>query len=101
VVHVSGLTGQGVQALWEVLHKYAAEIDVPATLAAFSERQVSRIADGLQHLQAAAGAAEAGMPLDAVAVDLYAAREALHGVYEHADRSAVIKQVFASFCVGK
>jgi len=101
VIHVSGLTGQGVQALWEVLHNYAAEIDVPATLAAFSERQAARISEGLQHLEAAASATTAGLPFDAVATDLYSAREAFHGVYERADRSAVIEQVFASFCVGK
>jgi tRNA U34 5-carboxymethylaminomethyl modifying GTPase MnmE/TrmE len=41
------------------------------------------------------------MPLDAAADDLYMARTALHGIYEQAERGAVIEQVFRDFCVGK
>lgn len=101
LIHVSGSTRRGVPELWHTLRSYAAELDAPSMLAAFNERQTTRIADSMQHVDDAAVALADDMPLDAVAADLYLARAALHGIYEQPDRDAVIAQVFSRFCVGK
>lgn len=98
--YVSGTSGKGVPALWKCLQAYAAGLGLPS-LAAFGERQAARIAAAHGHLTAAVAALEASLPLDAVAQDLYAAVEALQGVYEQSDRASVISQIFSSFCVGK
>jgi len=98
--YVSGLTGKGIDALWAGLKACAATQEQPS-LAAFSDRQAGRIEAAGEVLETAVQSLELGMPLDAVAQDLYRAVEELRGVYEHSDRQAVIDEVFSSFCVGK
>ena len=98
--YVSGKNGRGIDWLWQALETCAGEIAMPA-LAAFGERQAARLEQSLEHLELARETLAGELPLDAVAQDLYAAVEALRGVYEHSDRQAVIDQVFSGFCVGK
>jgi tRNA modification GTPase len=100
VLHVSGKTGRGVAELWDMLHASVESIALPA-LAAFSQRQAHCLEAGAGHLRQALIACDRGLPLDAVAQDLYQARRALHNVFEQDDRGAVIAQIFSSFCVGK
>lgn len=100
VIYVSGKTGRGIPELWELLNSSVAQIELP-TLAAFSRRQAQCLEAGAAQLRQALSACEAGLPLDAVAQDLYTARHALFGVYEQEDPTAVIEQIFSSFCVGK
>lgn len=100
VIHVSGKTGRGIAELWELLNASVAAIELPA-LAAFSQRQAHCLEQAARELQRAAESCQAGLPLDAVAQDLYSARRALFGVYEQEDPIAVIEQIFSTFCVGK
>jgi tRNA modification GTPase len=100
VYHVSGRTGQGLDTLWQGLAAIAGAIEQPA-LAAFTQRQAGQLATAQQALSAALSGLAAGMPLDAVAADLYTARRELHAAYEQEDRGAVVAQVFSRFCVGK
>ncbi|MCH7471487.1 tRNA uridine-5-carboxymethylaminomethyl(34) synthesis GTPase MnmE [bacterium] len=100
VFHVSGLTGQGVPALWEALHDLPEQL-MEGCMQSFSERQAQRIREARDLLRGGRKALAAGIPMDAVASDIAQAREALHGIYEHADRGAVIECIFSSFCVGK
>jgi tRNA modification GTPase len=100
IIHVSGKTGQGIAGLWEALHASVEAIAMPE-LAAFSQRQAQRIESAAGQLARAIDACQAGLPLDAVAQDLYSARRDLHGICEQEDTAAVIEQIFASFCVGK
>jgi len=100
VIHVSGKTGRGVAELWEMLHASVEAIELPA-LAAFSQRQAHCLERAAREIRRAAESGAAGLALDAVAQDLYSARRELHGVYEQEDPTAVIDQIFATFCVGK
>jgi tRNA modification GTPase len=99
-LHVSGKTGQGVDQLWSALAGLATELGGSVT-SAFSNRQAQQIEQALKGLISARNALSEKIPLDAIAADLYEARLALHAVFEHADRYAVIDQVFSNFCVGK
>jgi tRNA modification GTPase len=100
VVYVSGKTGRGIPELWQVIHAATADIPMPV-LAAFNQRQASCIAQANMYLRQAIDALGQGMPLDAVAQDMYQARGALAGVYQQDDRQAVIDEIFRGFCVGK
>jgi tRNA modification GTPase len=100
VIHVSGKSGQGIAGLWEALYASVEAIEMPE-LAAFSQRQAQRIESAAEQIERAIDACHAGLPLDAVAHDLYTARRELHGIYEQEDTGAVIEHIFASFCVGK
>jgi tRNA modification GTPase len=97
---VSGLTGQGVVELWRELHRRAAGGGEPV-LESFSRRQIGCIGRARELLGSAFRAVGDGVPLDAVALDIYAARGELTGVYQQDDRSTVIDQIFSGFCVGK
>lgn len=100
VCYVSGRTGRGVAELWAVLRGAAERVQMPV-LAAFGQRQAGCIAEAADHLRRALAALEGELPMDAVAQDLYAARRALQGVYEHPGRQDVLDQIFSRFCVGK
>ncbi len=100
VCYVSGKTGRGVAELWAVLWGAAGQVQMPV-LAAFGQRQAGCIAEAAGHLRRALTALEGRLPTDAVAQDLYAARRALQGVYQHPGRQEVIDQIFSRFCVGK
>lgn len=100
VFHVSGTTGQGIRELWDALQSVISSIDEPAG-ASFTRRQAGQLEQALAALGQALDALEQGLPLDAVSQDIYAARDALTGIYQHRSRQAVISSIFSSFCVGK
>jgi tRNA modification GTPase len=97
---VSGTTGRGVPELWAALSALPGQLGEPA-LDSFGARQAQAVQQAREALQRARAALGQGMPLDAAAVDLYAAADALHGVFEQHDRARVIEQIFSGFCVGK
>jgi tRNA modification GTPase len=99
-IHVSGVTGQGLAAVWVALRGVAQALDAPATLAAFNERQSAGLAEAATLLRQAQLACVT-MPLDAVAADIYSARNHLRQLYEHPDRAEVVADIFSTFCVGK
>jgi tRNA modification GTPase len=100
VVCVSGTTGQGIDALWERLTGFQPKLEA-SSLEALGSRQSEAVGNARSLLASALAAIESGTPMDAVALDIYAASEALHGSFEQADRNRVIEQVFSGFCVGK
>lgn len=99
-VHVSGLTGQGLDKLRKAIETRLSSIG-GSELSSFSKRQAGQVEQALAALTQASSALQAAMPLDAVATDLYIAKSALHGIYEHEDKESVINQIFSGFCVGK
>jgi tRNA modification GTPase len=99
-VCVSGATGRGVPELRAELQARAEALGEPA-LDALTERQAAQAAQAAAALGEARAALAAGLPLDAVAMDMYSAVAALRQVYEHPDREAVVQAVFSGFCVGK
>jgi tRNA modification GTPase len=97
---VSGLTGQGLAELRAALGAIASSVG-EGIAEAFNVRQAQAVGEAVDALAQCLAAAERGAPFDMLAADLYEARTRLHGVYEQADRSMVIDQVFSRFCVGK
>ena len=99
-IHISGITGQGLAKLRQAIEARLSNIGGSA-LASFSKRQAGQVQQALTALTQASSALEDAMPLDAVATDLYIAKSALHGIYQHEDKASVINQIFSGFCVGK
>jgi tRNA modification GTPase len=100
VLHVSGLTGRGVEALRrELVQRSCAGLEGSA--AAFNARQAQSVCQAAEALRRCLGTLGGGMPLDAVAADLHEARRRLTAVYAQPERETVIEQIFSHFCVGK
>nr|MDQ3024182.1 50S ribosome-binding GTPase [bacterium] len=100
VYAVSGLTGRGIPELWAALLESQAQLDEPA-LESLGSRQAQAVQAARDALSAAVSALQRGMPMDAAAVDIYAALDHLHGTFEQSDHSVVIERIFSGFCVGK
>ena len=100
VHYVSGLTGQGIAGLRELLSSQAGEA-LDTSLAMFNRRQLDLLGLAQSSVLSALSALEGNIPFDAVCQDLYAARQALTGIHQQDDRSEVISAIFSSFCVGK
>jgi tRNA modification GTPase len=98
---VSGLTGQGVPELREALVAQVLGRAGESARAAFTARQLGAISEASTHIREACAALSKRLPLDAVAVDIHAARTALQGIYEQQDHDAIVGQIFSRFCVGK
>jgi tRNA modification GTPase len=99
LIAVSGLTGQGIDALWQAL--LDTQPSEESALASLGARQAQAVNAARVALQSAVRALASGMPMDAASLDLYAALELLHGTFEQAERARVIEEVFSGFCVGK
>lgn len=98
---VSGLTGQGVAELRSALVSLVLDATTEPGNAAFTLRQVGALGIAKDHCREACIALSERIPLDAVAIDINAARAALQGLYEQQDRNAIVAQIFSRFCVGK
>jgi tRNA modification GTPase len=101
VYAVSGVTGQGVAELRQALVEMVLATAGESARAAFTMRQAGAIDMAMAYLREACTALSERTPLDAVAIDINAARTALRGLYEQQDRNAIIAQIFSRFCVGK
>ncbi len=97
---VSGLDGRGVAKLREQLQSHLLSLG-EAALDSFSQRQAGQIVAARDALRAACVALMSGIAMDAASMDIYRARELLHGIYEQSDRDAVVNTIFGDFCVGK
>jgi len=101
-VRISALTGEGLPTLEERLLQVAlagAETGDEAPPA--SERQRDAVARGLEAAQSALAGLGDGRPLDALALDLKAAADALGEVTGETAGEELLTLVFSSFCVGK
>jgi tRNA modification GTPase len=101
VSHVSGTTGQGVAGLRSAIVQHIAVHTTTSALGAFTARQTGLLSQCKDHCQHALVALHESFPLDGVAADLHAARQALLNIGQPPDRDAVLAQVFSRFCVGK
>jgi tRNA modification GTPase len=100
VLSVSGLDGRGIDALLARLSGHLSR-NTEAALDSFNQRQAQQLRRGLSCLEDATQALDAGVPLDAVCMDVYAARDAFFGIYEQPSRSEIVNLIFSGFCVGK
>lgn len=103
LVHVSALTGEGLEALEEAVARLvwggsaAAETEVVLTNVRH-RHAVERALTALHHCLARA---DAGLPDEILAEDLREALEALGEITGDTTREDVINDIFARFCVGK
>jgi tRNA modification GTPase len=97
---VSGRSGQGVAELWSKLQELAQTLGAQDA-ALPGDREAQALGAALSFLRAALSALAAGLPLDAVATDIYRARAALQQAWQAQDRSSVVNAIFSGFCVGK
>ena len=100
-VHTSALTGEGVNALKELLYTrgFGGE---RAEDAAFliEERHYDALRRAKEHLQAAITACDF-QPLDLIGIDVKAAWDALGEITGETATEAIITEIFEKFCVGK
>ena len=66
-----------------------------------AERHLSLARDAAASLRQAAGAIEAGAPLDVAAIDLWEALRSLREVTGEDASERVLDAIFSTFCVGK
>ncbi len=100
-VHTSALTGEGVNALKELLYTrgFGGE---RAEDAAFlvEERHYDALCRAKEYLQAAITACDF-QPLDLIGIDVKAAWDALGEITGETATEAIITEIFEKFCVGK
>ncbi|MDR3314720.1 MAG: tRNA uridine-5-carboxymethylaminomethyl(34) synthesis GTPase MnmE, partial [Oscillospiraceae bacterium] len=102
VIPFSAATGLGLEALTQAIEALLGTGDVSPWEALLStERQRGCAADALTALDAAIQAHAEGFPLDAVAVCIEDAIQALYALTGERATEAIVDEVFATFCVGK
>lgn len=74
---------------------------IPAGTYAVRQRHADALAQAAAALDAALQALEGGITLDAVALDVRAAAQALGAILGRSVDAAVLDQIFAQFCIGK
>jgi len=99
-VTANAKSGEGLEAVREFLHKLAQVEDSGARFL-LTERSGALVQRAAEALAQALEAADAGLALDAVAVDLYDAQQALAAILAAESRDMVIEEVFRRFCLGK
>lgn len=103
VVHVSAKEETGLdrleQAVQELFFGGAIESEDPTYVS--NTRHIALLERAAASLQDAIGAAEAGMPVDLLQIDIAAAWEALGEIVGEAVGESLIDQIFSQFCLGK
>ncbi len=66
-----------------------------------NERHKRALERAHEHLLAAIGSSEAGMPADFVSIDLRLAMEALGEITGESVQDSLLKEIFTNFCIGK
>ena len=103
VVRVSGLTGEGVETLKQVLLEDLGQGKVmqqEGTLVT-NFRQQERIGAALKALKRAAGAVEQGLPHEVILLDLHGALSSLNELTGETGIEDILGRIFQTFCVGK
>ena len=103
VVRVSALTGEGVEALKQLLLEDLGQgkaVEREGTLVT-NLRQQERIGEALKALKRAAGAVEQEMPHEVILLDLHRALSALSELTGETGVEDILGRIFETFCVGK
>ena len=96
-IGVSGLTGEGLERLWSIVHTQIAGRLPPEDGSALNERQHAL----LSRAMGAVVAAREEQELLLIAEQLRAARHALDQITGAAGTEAMLDQLFGRFCIGK
>ncbi len=103
VVRVSALTGEGVEALKQLLLEDLGQgkaVEREGTLVT-NLRQQERIGEALKALKQGAGAVEEEMPHEVILLDLHRALSALSELTGETGVEDILGRIFETFCVGK
>ena len=102
-VHVSALTGEGMEEMRQALGRVVLEgrLDASAADSLYNARQREAVRRALGHLSDAESAVEAQMGYEFAALDLRQATEALGEVTGRVGAQDVLDRVFSRFCIGK
>lgn len=87
------------QLIEQTVFSEAAHLSIDGCLD--NSRQIECLSLAKQHLLAATGAMDVGLPLDCVAIDLRAAILALGQITGETVSDEVVREIFAKFCLGK
>ncbi len=103
IVHVSALTGAGVEQLKGVVGRIVTEgrLDFSAADCLFNARQREAVREALARIRDAQGAANAELGYEFSALHLREASDALARVTDEADSQDVLDSIFSRFCIGK
>lgn len=96
-VGVSGVTGEGLDRLWEAIHAQIVDRLPPEDGSALNERQHALLSEAMRAIRAAQTESE----LLLTAEQLRSARSALDQITGAAGTEAMLDQLFGSFCIGK
>ncbi|MFN2292637.1 MAG: tRNA uridine-5-carboxymethylaminomethyl(34) synthesis GTPase MnmE [Anaerolineae bacterium] len=102
-VHVSALTGTGIQDLEQTIVDtvFSGQVAAAEPPAVTSPRHKEALARALDHAQVALSAHREGLLADLVAIDLTAAVNALGEITGQTAGEDLVELIFSRFCVGK
>ena len=103
IVHVSALTGEGMDELRSALGRVVLEgrLDASAADSLYNARQREAVRRALKHLSAAESAVKEEMGYEFAALDVRQATDALGEVTGEVGGQDVLDRVFSRFCIGK
>jgi len=103
VLHVSALTGEGMDELRQALGRVVCQgrLDASAADCLFNARQREAVRRALASLGRAEGAVRERMGYEFAALDLREATDALGEVTGGVDAQDVLDRIFSRFCIGK
>ncbi|HEX2912302.1 MAG TPA: tRNA uridine-5-carboxymethylaminomethyl(34) synthesis GTPase MnmE [Chloroflexia bacterium] len=103
VVSISARTGEGLAELEETLARLALGGQNVATRSVMitNERHRRALERSREHLEAAIGSSEAGLPADFVSIDLRMALDALGEITGESVQDSLLREIFENFCIGK
>lgn len=101
VIHISALTGEGIDKLTEEIRETffsedVLEKDMPLVTNLRQKEALIRASEALDRVTSSAG-----MPQDLLSIDLHEAADALGDLTGKSARDDVITQIFSRFCLGK
>ncbi len=99
IIVMSAGQGSGVDALMDELKSRlnAATDDEKLTV----ERQIDRVREAIEALDAASEAIQSGLPIDLVSLDLKRALASLSEITAVDPEETLLDEIFSNFCVGK
>ena len=102
-LHISALTGQGLEALEEAIVEmvFAGQIVASDALLVSSPRHKEAIRRALDHVAAAQTTLAEGLPADFVSIDVTAAVNALGEITGETAHEDMLEAIFSRFCIGK
>ncbi len=103
VIRVSALTGEGIDALKNVLLEELNEGKALEQEGAFvtNVRQQKLIGDSLKALKRGAAAVGQGLPHEVILLDLHGALRALNALTGDTTMEDILGNIFSTFCIGK